>query len=289
MWLGVMTLIYSSFCAPFTQAMLRLHPEMKADGKLVLLSQILRSRMATIGSILAGALLLIGLVYSTIAANYFFEFACIACLVIIECIRGFGIAVLSAQRQQKLFSLLTSLDIICRQGAMVASAMLFGASVGALLMGNVFGAALVASILWLRSRGVARHDGTAAERASLSKEITAFSRPLMPIAISGWFSGVADRYIVAAFAGAGAAGIYSAAYGFDQPQTVSDDWDSYGTSISAGLLSGCSCKRRGQGAPNNGCVARNKCFCRPLMFNGDLGMARRHSSTVARQVLSKRR
>lgn len=53
----------------------------------------------------------------------------------------------------------------------------------------------------------------AATPAETRKRILRFAAPLMPLAIMSWVVGLADRYVLAATAGAGAAGLYAAVYG----------------------------------------------------------------------------
>ena len=144
-------------------------------------------------------------------------------LLIIDTARAYQITLLNAARRQRLMATWLGAETWIRSLLALAGVMVIGPNTEAVLAGYVLGSWL----LWLYlKRAAASHSvqrvsrvpgDPSVERADdfrrIRDELKRYARPLVPLAIVGWISGQADRYIIGGLLGLASAGQYAAIYG----------------------------------------------------------------------------
>lgn len=213
--MGIVALGHGVFSAPILQAMLRMYPDMQRQSLLPLLMTEIR-RLLTASN---GLLLAVGgaaaLIYCLFSKADFIVPLVLGGLVVLEAMRGLVADVLSAENKIKVYSLLASGDIWARQTVAVLLVIVFGASVTAVIGGYLIGALFLPVCCATIFRGMYGRSDVQSEpeqEKQLHREIVEYSRPLIPIALAAWVSGLGDRYIIGGLLGVDAAGIYAAVY-----------------------------------------------------------------------------
>ena len=126
------------------------------------------------------------------------------------------VAMLRAARRQKAASLWEACNAGLRPLATAGLVLLLGAETHvalgayALVLGGTTAASWALRKPWPPDRVHASTDDTVKR---LRRQIVSYGLPLVPMLAMSWVLTVSDRYIIAWEAGAGAAGLYTAAYG----------------------------------------------------------------------------
>jgi O-antigen/teichoic acid export membrane protein len=211
---GLITLLLGLLVQPLAQAAFRFWPEHQnrgtTGGLVALFAHSLWRRL-----LLATGLVAMGAAIDRIWLHWLplSGWALLLLGLVIDSFRTRQLTFLNAAGRQGEFALLTALDAVARPLAAAALVVLMGASLEALLAGQALGAGLVLAgfLAWSGRLGLFRAGDAPlppAERATFG----AFALPLSGIALVGWATGMADRYIVGGLLGLAAAGTYAAAY-----------------------------------------------------------------------------
>jgi len=212
---GISTLGSSVFCAPLMHATIRFYADAKRDAQIPALRRLVARLLLRSTAVLV-ALLLVGggvWVVATHAVRYVTVLAAAAMLVL-DVARTLELNLLTASREQRTFALWTATDAISRPiGA--ASMVLFTSATAATVIAGYAAATGLTMLVFRRRRpretGADGPDHAWARQAG--RDIVRFALPMVPLAGLGWAMSLGDRYVLAGFAGAGAVGLYSAAYG----------------------------------------------------------------------------
>lgn len=215
--LGTITLAHGLIAGPLMQAVLRLFPDVAADGGERELRRAALLAMRKPALLALAVLTLAGAVWALRRPGDVWIVVLTPLLFVAEVARSVEITFLNATRRQREMALLTIADAWARPLAAVALVWVFGAGGGAVIGGYLTGCLLALAGFWLlagaRRPAAAQLAGATSLAAHLPGRLWAYALPLTAVPLIGWVSGQADRYIVAGFAGVTAAGIYSALYG----------------------------------------------------------------------------
>lgn len=214
---GVAVLGFSVLCGSLLQAGLRFHAEAQNDGRDVALRSLLRPLVLRSAWITTGVLAAGALVWKVASGSAVSPWAIAAGLIVIvpDAVRGYEVTVLNATRRQTAYVIWTVADALARPLAAGAAITLFGRSSVSALAGFSVAAVLVNGVC---ARFLASEPsggpavGAAPTSTDTRKRVFRYAAPLMPWQIMAWIVGLADRYVLAATAGAGAVGLYSAVY-----------------------------------------------------------------------------
>lgn len=215
---GLATLGSNLFCAPLLHATLRFYPDAERDARVVSLRRLL-TRLLRLAATVVVVLILSGGVVWSVATKGSLPFACflvLAAFFAFDTARLFETNLLNAARRQSTFSLWSIADAWAKPIAAATVIALIAPTTLGMLSGYAVGTGAV--LLLFRRTSVGRADGKETSRgdpwsASLRSNVLGYAAPMLPLAILGWTSNLGDRYILAAFSGASAAGLYAAAYG----------------------------------------------------------------------------
>jgi O-antigen/teichoic acid export membrane protein len=216
--IGLATLGSNLFCAPLLHATARFYPDAERAGRVVSLRRLLVSFLL-LATTLVLVLIVSGGVVWSVETNGSLPFACflvLGALFAFDTARLFETNLLNAARRHSIFSLWSVADAWAKPFAAVAAAVLIAPTTLAMLSGYAVGTGAV--LLLFRRTNVGRTGGNEtsggdAWSVSLRPNVLRYSAPMVPLAIIGWTSNLGDRYILAAYSGASAAGLYTAAYG----------------------------------------------------------------------------
>ena len=212
---GVAALGFGVLCGSLLQAGLRFHAEAANDGneqglRALLRPLVMRSAWITTGVLAAGSV-----VFKLTSSSTVSPLALAAGFLVIvpDAVRWYEMMVLNATRRQSAYVAWNVADALARPLGVGAAISLFGRSPAAALAGFCV-AAVAVNRVCARLLVSDRSDGEgAATPPETRKRILRFAAPLVPLAIMSWIVGLADRYVLAVTAGAGAAGLYAAVYG----------------------------------------------------------------------------
>ncbi len=214
--IGIVALGSGVFNGPVCQALLRMYPDMQRKSRLPLLIKEIRRLLIKSNGLLIAASIAVGLIFWLFFEVDFVVLLLLGGLFVLEALRGVVVTVLSAQNKIKTHALVVAGDVWARQTFAVLLIVIFGASVTSIMGGYLVGGALLLSMWYVRVlRGINNRgdDHDDLEQGNhVRHEIIEFSRPLMPIALAGWVSGLGDRYVIGGILGLEAAGIYAAIY-----------------------------------------------------------------------------
>ena len=211
---GVAALGYGVLCGALLQAGLRFHAEALNDGhehslRRLLRPLVMRSAWITFG-VLAAGMLVWKLAIGSAVSPWALVFGLL--VVVPDAARMYEVNALNAVRRQSASVSWNAADALARPiGAAVAVA-IAGATAPVVLVGFLVAAVLV-NVVGVRAIGLSTSESAGTAPAETRTRILRFAAPLMPLALMSWVVGLADRYVLWATAGAGAAGVYSAAYG----------------------------------------------------------------------------
>ncbi len=215
--LGLVALAAGLFGTPLLQAMLRAIPDARLNGAIPALraevARMLARRWAA-----AAVLILCGAASAWLAGvlpSSALPVLCAAPLLLMaELIRSYDTNLLNADRAQARAALRLVLDALGRfTGAVAAAGALVphaAAAVSGLAAGSL---AVSAGSRRFPAIGPARVHGGPFDTARFRPGLLDYARPLVPVALFAWLTALGDRYVLGLTVGAGAAGLYAAAYG----------------------------------------------------------------------------
>lgn len=212
---GLAALGFAFVCGPLLQAGLRFYPEAARDARLGALHGLLRPSVARLAWLTAGVLM-VGVFGWGVATGHGVDPLAIAAgllIVVPDAFRLYEANALNAARRQGAFAAWSVADALARPAGAAIAIALLGPTAGAALLGVVASAFLVNIVA---ARWVERDASGPAdepwERATRIR-VRRFAAPLVPLAVTAWTVGLADRYVLAATRGTDSAGLYAAVYG----------------------------------------------------------------------------
>ncbi len=221
--LAVSTLGIAVFANPLIQAAMRALPDSRLAGRAQdlhsLSFQLLTLSVSAFGCLLlAGSLIWIFL--SSDSASMW-AIGAVAILTVVDVLRTFEIGMLNVAHRQRAFSAWNAIDAWARPLFAIVFVVLAGPIASAVILGYTSATALTyAGFRRLqKARAPAQTD---LERSSINagdwhettrSAMLRYAFPLVPVALFGWLTGVADRFVLAGLAGTAETGLYIAAYG----------------------------------------------------------------------------
>ena len=215
--MGVAVLAQGFSTTPLTQSVLRFYPACANNSTTGHLRRI--SVRAVLGICAAvGVILLVGWYFWR--ARYggsVWTGAILAVMLMVDGLRALEVTLLNAARRQSPMALWIGLEAWLRPLVAVLVVFWVGESAESVLVGYL-GASLGLFLLFRIALGTIPglaegSDGTAPRESDLANRMTRYALPLVPLALVGWISAQADRYLIGGMIDLAAAGIYSAMYG----------------------------------------------------------------------------
>jgi len=209
--MGLIALAQGLAVGPLMQGILRLYPECASTGNAGTLRRAaLRALRLPVST--AFVALLVGLTaWEWTSEGSLWLGVLAALLFIAEVTRSVEVTQLNAARRQRAMALLSAADAWMRPALAVFVVWLCGPSPSAVLAGYLAGALLPLLAFYL-CRGFGLYGRAEADARPLEARLWRYAKPLVPLPIIAWVSGLADRYLLAALVGLPAAGAYAALY-----------------------------------------------------------------------------
>lgn len=210
---GASTLATSILINPTMQALLRYYPECAQSGQGDLAERMAHRRiLSTLWWVLPLSLplLLIGLVQ-----GWFGPAAALLLLLLVtvDGMRAFRTTVMNATRQHHHYGLWLVGESWGRPMLAYGATLWLGIHVELVLIAYITVSLALYAVLF---RSTDRHVSTAARSEAheedLLRRFEAYARPLIPLGVVGWVSGMADRYMIGSLLSAQSVGMYVAAY-----------------------------------------------------------------------------
>lgn len=215
--LGVVALAHGLTVGPVMQAVLRFFPEVAHDGRTFALYRATLRTLRAPASLATSALTFIGALWAIRNPIDLWLAVLTPALFLAELVRSVAVTFLNAAHHHRELAILMLLDAWARPAAAVALVWLAGPSPSHVLAGYVSGCAfaLLAAFRSTSPLGWAVRESPRPLPAApdLFHHISAYTKPLRFLPLIAWITAQADRYILTAFAGLSAAGVYSALYG----------------------------------------------------------------------------
>ena len=211
---GASTLATSVLINPTMQALLRYYPECAQSDQGALTERMARRRILSAlwwALPLSVPLLLIGLVQGWFGPS---AASLLLLLVAIDGMKMFRTTVMNATRQHHRYGLWLIGEAWGRPLLAYGATLWLGIHVELVLIAYI---AVSLALYTLLFRSTDREEPAAA-RGEVSEEdllrrFEAYARPLIPLGIVGWVSGMADRYMLGSLLSVQSVGMYAAAYG----------------------------------------------------------------------------
>lgn len=208
---------------PQLQALTRYYTDWQRSGNIHTLRSTGKA-VITRTVCIATAILFSGwLGYSILFGGKWYDGVWIAIILIIDSIRLFEISLLNAARRQRDAALLSSGDAWSRPLFAVGIIAITGPSATAALAGYATGSVIVILVMRLvslargqQARNISETKGLPVHSQAdpnLAAAIRRYAKPLVPLALFGWLSGVGDRFVIGGLLNMHDAGLYAAAYG----------------------------------------------------------------------------
>lgn len=213
--IGLSALSSGLSVGPWFQAVIRMYSDSAREGRVAWLRSVSRRLLLRNAAIASAGLLLLAaasLSPATLATGML-----LVALLVTETLRTLEIVLFNAARRQREAALLTAADAWARPLAAVTILQATGWGVQGALLGYLAGSLAVLLALRAMVRLEGDREGTEpvepGEAQDLSRAMTTFALPLIPVALFGWLSSIGDRYVIGGLLGIGQVGIYAAAYG----------------------------------------------------------------------------
>jgi O-antigen/teichoic acid export membrane protein len=208
-------LLRTLFCSPILSAAVRFYPEAEHGRYLIAFKRYLsrylvRALLAIEVLAAAGALLSA----QRLGISRFIVIA-VAAYAASDVARTLEVTLLSAARRQRSVAFVSAFETLARPLSIVASVVLFGASVSIVL--GAMAASIAITLLAIHlaaNRGGESHLPASPLPAAIISEMRQFSLPLIPVAALTWATQLSDRYIIELVThDAVGVGVYAAGYG----------------------------------------------------------------------------
>lgn len=216
--MGVSALALGLSTTPLMQSILRFYPACANNGTTGYLRR--TSLRVLLGTCTAVGLVLF-LTYHIWCGQYGgsrWTGAILVVMLMTDGLRGLQISLLNAGRRNFRIVLWIVLEAWLRPLAGVILVLWVGESAEAVLVGYLC-VSLGLLLLFRRAIGKASDlaecadSAVPAQQTDLARQMLAYAFPLVPLAIVGWISAQADRYLIGGMIGISAAGMYAAIYG----------------------------------------------------------------------------
>lgn len=211
---GMSTLAISLFVNPTMQALLRYYPEYAQSGsetavRATALRRIVRNSVFALP-------LSLPLVILAVVAGWFnlVVVALLFLLVVVDGMRTFRTAIMNASRDHRRYGVWQIGEAWGRPLLAYAAAVWWGIHTEVVLVAYIL-ASLVLYLALTRSTG---ESALAAPARDIDEEdllcrFERYARPLIPLGLVGWISGMADRYMIGSLLSFQDVGMYAAVYG----------------------------------------------------------------------------
>ena len=136
--------------------------------------------------------------------------ALIGPIVFFDTINLVPLSFLRAERRPRAYALISFSRAVLGSLLIITFVVVLGLGVIGVILGSAC-SALVASIAGISMLAREGRLGIGLDRR-LARHMLAFSLPLVPASVAGWTLNLSDRYLIAAFIGPAAVGIYAAGY-----------------------------------------------------------------------------
>jgi len=211
--LGVITFAQGLLCTPILQALLRYYPDFHATSHAAALCKttkhilIRRASYSVVSGISAAC------VAAPFFAAPFWTTTLLSIFLFVEIWRSYEVTLFNPTRRQKPFAAVMMLDAGLRPTLAWIFVRITGLEVEAVLAAFITASVVTATVSRLSFQDEYDCKESGSYKASIEKQMQAFSLPILPLTIIGWCNGTLDRYVIAGILGSGQVGLYAAAYG----------------------------------------------------------------------------
>jgi len=211
---GVSTLAISLFVNPTIQALLRYYPEYAQSGNEAAVRATALRRIVSNGAF--ALLLSLPLMILVVVAGWFNSavVALLFLLVVIDGMRTFRTAIMNASRDHHRYGVWQVGEAWGRPLLAYVAAVWWGVQTEIVLVAYI----LVSLVLYLALTSSTGEPALAApvrdiDERDFLRKFERYARPLIPLGLVGWISGMADRYMIGSLLSFQDVGMYAAAYG----------------------------------------------------------------------------
>jgi O-antigen/teichoic acid export membrane protein len=213
---GASLLAATALVTPLVQATVRFFPDATREGHSGALRRLSIRYLTRSSALSAAALVTGGLVWSSVRDEgpTPWAYAALGAAFLFEARRTLESGLLNAARHQATGALWLAADSWLRPLVAVGLVTLAGASAVPVIVGYAMGT-WATNLLFRKWRIVPAGERAEVDRSwndRMARAYRSFVMPLVPLAFLGWAFSLGDRYILASVAGAGATGLYAAAY-----------------------------------------------------------------------------
>ena len=212
--LGVAALAATALCNPTMQALLRFSPEYVQPADLSLLKRVALKRILKMFTLALPLSLPLG-AFGTMKGWFGgLDVLLLAALVFVDASRMLQTTVMNASRRHHRFGAWQVGEAWARPLAAYTAVTLWGIGTSTVLSSFVAASGILYLIMVrLDPDSVCFTGNTQAKEDDLFQKFVTYSRPLIPLGLIAWTSGMADRYMIGWLLSAKAVGLYVAAYG----------------------------------------------------------------------------
>lgn len=214
--IGFVSLITTTLFNPLMQALLRYYPDAVKSGTLISLQEtveVIYKRKLVIALILS---ILLGVAFIYFMNGSLLVVLALMALIVLDSTRMKAFAFYNGAHRHKPYSIWTLLDAWLRPMFAILMFFLLGEKVESLLLGYAIGALIITLIMNINAPAIIKKDSNLSVRSNSDikcVDLGTYMKPLVPLGIIGWVSGIADRYVIASLVGMTHVGVYSAIYG----------------------------------------------------------------------------
>jgi len=212
--LGLAALAATALCNPAMQALLRFWPEYAQSADLSLLKRVALKRilkMSTLALPLSLPLFAFGIMKGWFGGV---DVLLLVALVFIDGSRLLQTTIMNASRRHHMYGAWQVGEAWGRPLAAYAAVTLWGIGTATVLISFLAASAILYLVMVRLNSGSIRFTvDNQAKVDDLFQKFATYSRPLIPLGLIAWTSGMGDRYMIGCLLSAKAVGLYVAAYG----------------------------------------------------------------------------
>ncbi len=209
--LGVVALGMSLLMNPTMQALLRYFPAYY-EQKPYLLKCVIFNRIKK--TLLISLPFILPLVFLGITKEWFEykEVILLLVLMLVDGMKSYQTTMLNAEMKHRLYGYWQASEAWARPIVAYIAVTFFSVNISTVLLAYIFISLLLYFVFYKNLAKNVQKKISQTEYVELFEKFRSYSKPLIPLAIIGWISGMADRYMIGGFLSLKDVGMYAAIY-----------------------------------------------------------------------------